>query len=178
VARAASAPGGAPPEEDDNSALGLLRQAMAGRRPGVLLIDGHNILFGLQGRYQPPAGAATWNASTRARLIEDVVRLTGGRPACRAWIVFDGPARSESTAADNVRVTYSGGSGEHRADLVLLDNVRFFRSADAATVVLLASNDNGLGAEARRLGAKIISAAELGALLEQASTAASGKLAS
>ena len=164
VARATTPPPGAAVQADDDTPRGLLCQALAGRRAGVLLVDGHNVLFGLQGRYLPPAGAAVPSAAARTRLIEDIVQLTGGRPTCRAWIVFDGPARTENTAAANVRVTYSGGTGEHRADLVLLDNVRFFRSV-GNTAVVLASNDNALCAEARRLGAHVISALDLGSLL-------------
>lgn len=144
--------------------LAALKAALAGRAAAVLLVDGHNVLFGLQARYLPPAGAAVPTAEARARLVDDVVRLTQGKPTCRAWIVFDGPARSERTAAPNVRVTYSGGEGEHRADTALLDNIRFFRTSSALPIVL-ASNDNGLCAEARRLGAETITATQFGSLM-------------
>lgn len=169
VARATTSPEGAArlpaAGDDDASPLGVLRRALDGRQAGVLLVDGHNVLFGLQGRYLPPTGAAVPTAAARTRLIEDVVQLTGGRPTCRAWVVFDGPAHTESTAAANVRVTYSGGVGEHRADLVLLDNVRFFHSV-GNTPIVLASNDSDLCAEARRLGAQTVSALEFGSLLD------------
>ena len=35
-----------------------LRRALTGRGKAMLLIDGHNLLFALQGRYMPPSGAA------------------------------------------------------------------------------------------------------------------------
>lgn len=162
VARATTLLPGAMPADD--SPAGILRRALGGRCAAILLIDGHNVLFGLQGRYLAARGAAVPTGSTRARLVEDVVRLTADRPACRTWIVFDGPTRSESTPAANVRVTYSGGEGEHRADAALLDNIRFFH-ASGDIPVLLVTNDQSLGGEARRLGARTLSALEFGALL-------------
>ena len=150
--------------DDDATPSGTLRRALCGRCAAVLLIDGHNVLFGLQGRYLPPQGAAVPTAAARSRLVEDVVRLASDRPTCRAWVVFDGPTRSESTPAVNVRLTYSGGEGEHRADAALLDNIRFFR-AGSDFAILLVTNDHGLAGEARRLGAAILSAADFGAFL-------------
>jgi len=151
-------------EPSDPTAIRLLKHALSGKSAAVLLIDGHNVLFGLQGRYMPPQGAAVPTAAARERLVQDIVRLTGDRPTCRAWIVFDGPSRSESTAASNVRVTYSGGEGEHRADTALLDNVRFFKGTSGIPVILV-SNDMSLGVETRRLGAATLSAADLAAFL-------------
>jgi len=151
-------------DDEDQTPTAVLRRALRGRCAAILLIDGHNVLFGLQGRYFPPQGAVVPTGSTRVRVVEDVVRLTADRPTCRAWIVFDGPTRSESTPSANVRVTYSGGEGEHRADAALLDNIRFFRAADEIPI-LLVTNDNALMAAARRLGALTLSALEFGAFL-------------
>lgn len=161
---ATSLPGSAALDDDDATPSGILRRALRGRCAAILLIDGHNVLFGLQGRYLPPQGAAVPTGPARTRLVEDVVRLAADHPTCRAWVVFDGPTRSESTPAKNVRVTYSGGEGEHRADEALLDNIRFFR-AGGDFPILLVTNDNALAGEARRLGAKILSALEFGAFL-------------
>ena len=151
-------------DEDDDTPTGILRRALGGKTPAILLIDGHNVLFGLQGRYFAPQGAAVPTSVSRTRLVDDVVRLTADRPTCRAWIVFDGPTHSESTPSANVRVAYSGGEGEHRADAALLDNIRFFRAGDEISV-LLVTNDNDLSASARRLGALTLSALDFCAFL-------------
>ncbi len=151
-------------DDADPTPSGTLRRALCGRCAAVLLIDGHNVLFGLQGRYLSSQGAAVPTGISRTRLVEDVVRLAADRPTCRVWVVFDGPTRSESTPAVNVRVTYSGGEGEHRADTALLDNIRFFR-AGSDFPILLVTNDHGLSREAQRLGASILSALEFGAFL-------------
>lgn len=153
------------PEGEGSTAAGVLQRALAGRQPAILLVDGHNALFGLQGRYLAPQGSAVPDGNKRARLVADLVHRFKGRPTCRAWIVFDGPEASDSSPAPNVRVTYSGGQGANRADGVLLDNVRFLRAVDPAIPILLVSNDHALGAEARRLGAQTLTALELGAVL-------------
>jgi len=142
-----------------------LRRALTGRGKAVLLIDGHNLLFALQNRYMPPSGAAVPDREKRARMVADLVRVVAPHPTCRVWIVFDGPVSNEETPAPNVRVSYSGGVGEHRADAVLLDDIRFLRGVDAEIPVILASNDNALCGQARRLGAVTVAATDIGALL-------------
>jgi hypothetical protein len=159
---------GVPPDpntEERQNAVSLLGRALAGQTPAILLIDGHNVLFGLPARYNPPRGGALPDAEKRKKLAGDIVRITAPNPAVRAWIIFDGPTRSDTQASANVRVTYSGGKGEHRADGVLLDNLRFFKSTAPDTPVLLVSNDNELCLAARRLGAQDIPVLDLGAFL-------------
>lgn len=141
----------------------LLGGALEGRLPLILLLDGHNVLFGLPARYSPPRGQSRTDAEKRECVARDVARLLAPNPAVRAWIVFDGKTQSDRRAAPNVRVSYSGGEGEHRADKALLDNIRFFQTADPETALLLVSNDRDLCARARRLGAKTMGVLELGA---------------
>lgn len=143
----------------------LLGQALAGSVPAILMIDGHNMLFGLPARYSPERGKALNDAGKRERLIADVVRVTAPNPAVRAWIVFDGPTRSDTQAAPNVRVTYSGGKGEHRADGVILDNLKFFKTSDTGMRVFMVSNDKDLRDKAHRLGARNVDVLEFGAFL-------------
>jgi hypothetical protein len=165
---AASQAVGVPPDprtEERQNTVSLLGQALAGQKPAILLIDGHNVLFGLPVRYNPPRGGALNDADKRKKLTDDIVRITAPNPAVRAWIVFDGPTRHDTQAAPNVRVTYSGGTGEHRADNVILDNVRFFQNAAPDTTVFLISNDHDLCQSARRLGAQDVAVLDLGAFL-------------
>lgn len=159
---------GVPPDADAevrNDAASLLGRALAGSIPAVLLIDGHNMLFGLPARYSPERGKALNDAAKRERLIADIVRIAAPNPAVRAWIVFDGPARSDTQAAPNVRVTYSGGKGEHRADGVIIENLRFFKTSAPDMRVFLVSNDKDLRDTARRLGACNVEVLDFGAFL-------------
>ena len=152
-----------PVREDRPAAAALLGRALAGREPSILLVDGHNVLFGLPARYNPARGTALTEAEKRKLLTDDIVHIAAPNPSVRVWIVFDGPTRADTQAAPNVRVTYSGGKGEHRADGVLLDNIRFFKSSSPEIPVILASNDYDLCVAARRLGALDIPVLDLGA---------------
>ncbi len=159
---------GVPPDtrmEERQNTSTLLGRALAGQTPAILLIDGHNVLFGLPARYMPVRGTSLPDAEKRKKLADDIVRITAPNPSVRAWIVFDGPTRNDTQASPNVRVTYSGGEGEHRADGVIIDNLRFFKSSSPDTLVILVSNDNDLCAAARRLGALDIAVLDLGAFL-------------
>jgi hypothetical protein len=156
---------GAPPEGDAPEPVLALRRSLSGRSPAILLIDGHNLLFALQGRYMPASGAAVPDKEKRARLVADIVRVVSPHPTCRAWIVFDGPEPSEESPAPNVKVSYSGGIGDHRADKSILANIRYLRDADSTIPIILTSNDNELCGQARRLGALTIAATDIGALL-------------
>jgi len=159
---------GVPPDpcmEERQNATTLLGRALAGQTPAILLIDGHNVLFGLPTRYTPARGAALSEAEKRKRLTDDIARVTAPNPSVRVWVVFDGPTRSDTQASPNVRVTYSGGKGEHRADSVILDNLRFFQSSASGVPVFLVSNDHDLCVAARRLGALDIAVLDFGAFL-------------
>ena len=157
---------GVPPPPDSEgrqTTSALLGRALAGQSPAILLVDGHNVLFGLPTRYNPARGTALTEAEKRKRLADDIARIAAPNPSLRVWIVFDGPTRSDTQAAPNVRVTYSGGQGEHRADAVILDTLRFFNASSPDIPVILASNDNDLCVSARRLGARDIPVLDLGA---------------
>ena len=153
----------APEIRDDEieSPRGRLRAVLLGRLPGILLLDGHNVLFGLQSRYRRPQDHVYPGRQAREWLVGDLVRLAADRPTCRVRIVFDGPERSDASASANVTAIYSGGEGEHRADKVLIEELRFFRQASEAAAVLLVTNDNSLAGEAARLGARALAPTDL-----------------
>ncbi len=151
-------------DADPDNALWRLRQALQGAATAIVLVDGHNTLFSLQARYFASPTHSQPNAAARERLVTDWVRVVADRPTARVWIVFDGPEASERSAAENVRVSYSGGTGTDRADAVLAQTVRFFRQAGAQTIILV-SNDGALVAEACRLGALVLPPGNLLTLL-------------
>lgn len=146
---------GAPEEAEASSPAGTLRRAIAEGEALVLLIDGHNALFALQSRYCRPQDHRGPPAEARNWLVADVAQMVSAAPNCRVVIVFDGPDRTESTPSGNVKVIYSGGGTsevEHRADDVIVDELRFLSRSRAK--MLLATNDNGLASRAAQLGAK------------------------
>jgi hypothetical protein len=148
--------------QDAASKLGC---ALAGKAPAILLLDGHNIVFGLPARYMPGRGKSVSDAQKRQHLIDDLVRITEPNPAMRSILLFDGHTRSDSDPSPTVRVSYSGGEGEHRADKVIIDQIRFLKGAYPDATVLLVSNDNDLCKDARRLGAQNLSVLDFGGFL-------------
>ena len=135
----------------------LIRCALEGQTPLILLVDGHNTLYALQSRYSRPQDHRGPSSEARDWLVNDLVQMFAGAHNCRVILVFDGPERTESHPAGNVKVVFSGGGGaevEHRADDVLVDEARFLREADPGCRLLIATNDNGLASRASALGAR------------------------
>jgi len=155
----------APEMQMRKDAASLLGCALAGRAPAIVILDGHNVIFGLPARYMPSRGKSVPDAQKRQNLIDDLVRITKPNPAMRAILLFDGHTRSDANPSPNVSVTYSGGEGEHRADKVIIDKIRFLKTAYPDSTVLLVSNDNELCKDARRLGAQNLSVLDFGSYL-------------
>jgi hypothetical protein len=152
-------PAEAKPDELDTP-RGQLRAVLLGQMAGVVLLDGHNVLFGLQARYRRPQDHVYPDRRAREWLVGDLVRMVANRPTCRVRIIFDGPERSDATASENVGVVYSGGAGEHRADKVIVEEVRFFKQTPL-DAVLLVTNDSALAGDAVRLGAMALPPVDL-----------------
>lgn len=149
-----------------------LSKALQRKGRAIILVDGHNMVFALPGRYSPQRGQAMHESDKRDALIRDMKRLVLNTPATRVHIVFDGPERTDTSPAENINVSYSGGKGEHRADNVLVDKCRFFKllndqDPSMATPVLIVTNDNDLRARAARLDAIPISVRDFAAFIPQ-----------
>ena len=152
-------------EASRSAVIAKFEGALAGCGPTILMIDGHNVLFGIPGRYSAVRGRARSDAEKREMLVKDAARLLEAVPTVRGWIVFDGATRTDASATSNVQVSFSGGKGEHRADKVLLDQIRFFRSRENPPAVFLVSNDNGLCGAARKLGADTLAVHQFASFL-------------
>ena len=87
--------------------------------------DGWNLILG-----------AKKEARDRADLITRA--QASGR---RIWIVFDGHDENVRLLGANVRVSYTGGTGEHRADKFIVDFVRMAKYLGLADKVSVRTND-------------------------------------
>ena len=144
---------------DGSNSEYVLQCALEGKVALVFLVDGHNTLYALQSRYSRPQDHRGPSSEARDWLVNDIVQVFANAHNCRVIIVFDGPERTESNPAGNVKVVYSGGGSsdvEHRADDVLVDEARFLREADPNVRMLIATNDNGLSSRAAALGVRNI----------------------
>ena len=97
--------------------------------------DGWNLILG-----------AKKEAKDRADLVARA--QASGR---RVWIVFDGHDENVHLPGANVRVSYTGGTGEHRADKFIVDFVRMAKYLGLADKVSVRTNDKDFLKTVQRL---------------------------
>ena len=94
-------------------------------KPLRLLIDGHNVLP----KIKPLIGNDFFSeskgpkAEARNLLIERIKLFTNNHPLIQADVWFDGPIEQDWAESENLRVWFSGGTGEGRADKKILENL-------------------------------------------------------
>lgn len=83
----------------------------------LVIVDGWNLILG-----------ADRKAVDRDDLVKQARRHLVEHPLDRVWIVYDGP-RASATVSEGgrLRVSYTGGSGPHRADRFVCDFLRVAR---------------------------------------------------
>ncbi len=77
-----------------------------------IVMDGWNLILG-----------AHKDAQTPHALIAQAKAHLATHPADRIWIIFDGPKENVQNE-DRLRISYTGGTGAHRADRLICDFVR------------------------------------------------------
>ena len=97
--------------------------------------DGWNLILGAQKA-----------AKSRAELIAQA-QATGRR----VWIVFDGSDERVASAGGRVRVSYTGGTGEHRADKFIVGFVRMAAYLGRGEQISVRTNDRDFLKKVRTL---------------------------
>ena len=105
----------------------------------LVIVDGWNMILGAQKE-----------ARDRADLIAQAKAHVAENPSDFVWIVLDGH-RASSTAEGRVRVTYTGGSGQHRADRLICDFLRMARFRGDISRIEVRTNDKDFLKEVKRL---------------------------
>ena len=105
----------------------------------LLIIDGWNMILGAQKE-----------ARDRDDLLAQARAHVAERPSDFVWIVLDGP-RASSSCEGRVRVTYTGGSGPHRADRLVCDFLRMARLRGELSRIEVRTNDKDFRKEVKRL---------------------------
>ena len=145
--------------------LHVLRQALARDLEFLLLVDGYNVLHLLPEFFEPLYEEGRPAKQARDGLTASLVRVFGRRTHPAARLYFDGPERSDMAASPQVLVVFSGGSGEHRADEVILQDLEFYSRERAGTPRCLVSSDSDLIRQARALKAMTMRPDEFAVLL-------------
>lgn len=141
-------------------ALAAARDAEALPAGGRLaLVDGWNALLGSASLLAP--AERRLEPCRKREILCGLMRAWLTRhPLDRAWIVFDGP-RADTAADGRLRVSFTGGTGAHRADRLICDYLRGRRAAGLKHGVCVFTEDAGFRREAAALGATIHAMNEL-----------------
>ena len=146
----------------------------------LLIVDGWNAILGsvrLQGltprvpavTTTPADKPARSSSGWRKQLVDAVQKWLDGRPKSHAWIVFDG-SRANGETKGRLRVSYTGGSGEHRADRLVCDYLRMRQYNGSKGHVIVVTNDKEFRSDAQRFGAEVTGIEELNGNLVMAIT--------
>lgn len=100
--------------------------------------DGWNLILGAK---KEALGRDELIAEARARLKE--------AQALKIWIVFDGPDERVKNEG-RLRVSYTGGTGLHRADRLIVDFVRMAAYSGLADKLAVRTNDKDFLKQVRR----------------------------
>jgi hypothetical protein len=113
----------AKPKEAEVDSGWSLRGVLHRNEDALLLVDGHNVLFGLSDIFQALFEDGAPRRKARQRLVLLAEKLVSRRPNVQARICFDGPDANLQIIRPNVSVEYSGGNGDHRADHLILSRL-------------------------------------------------------
>lgn len=133
---------------DENTALSshfdlalLAAQDLRGLSPEAkfIIIDGWNLILG-----------AHKEARTPDELLEQARHHLGDCPQDFIWVIFDGP-KENSFNEGRLRVSYTGGTGPHRADKMIIDFVRMAKYLGLHEKIIVRTNDKDFLSQVRRI---------------------------
>ena len=105
----------------------------------LVFVDGWNMILG-----------ATKVAKDKEDLLAKTREYGADHPSDFVWIVYDGP-RFSVTTEGRVRVSYTGGTGEHRADKFICDFLRMARFRGLSAKVEVRTHDKDFLREITRI---------------------------
>ena len=143
----------------------FLRRAVSRGDQFTLFIDGHNVLFDLEdifGQYFMDGFPGT---KARVEFGKSIARIFNNS-AANVLLYFDGDEPKQLSLSDQVRVIYSGGTGEHRADDAILKHMMALNQTIPPGPVCLVTRDVDFARQAGELGATIIHPEEFAASVD------------
>jgi len=125
----------------------------------LLIVDGWNALLG-SASILTDAEKRQPIAAKEGRLVELARVWLAAHPLDSVWIVFDG-AQAGGRSETRLRITFTGGTGPHRADRLVCDYLRMRQWSGASRSVLVATEDRDFRRNAEDLGATVVSVSTL-----------------
>ena len=142
-----------------------LRDVLFRNHPSLVLLDGHNILYRLEGVFQPYYDDGHPGKRAREHLVDLIGRMVAGRDQVRVRVCFDAPQHQTLSISPNLTVEFSGGQGEHRADQCIHEHVEGRRPEELSWKYFVVSDDRAVRRDARSNGAQTVPADLLAVLL-------------
>jgi hypothetical protein len=131
-----------------------LGDLLRGGQAGLILVDAFNWI----GRAGDELGVSSKpeRFTDSLKRLEPMLRRVAGRAERVVFVlVADGPDTHHHDLAPNVRILWSGGTGPHRADGVLLGELRHRRGATPGLPIFVVTEDGEVRRQAKGLGAGV-----------------------
>ena len=107
----------------------------------LVIVDGWNRIL-----------SATRIAKSREDLVAQAEEHLATHPNDLVWIVYDGP-RASTTVNGRLRVSYTGGVGEHRADKFICDFLRMAKFRGTTARIEVKTDDKDFLKDIKRISA-------------------------
>jgi len=127
----------------------------------TLVVDGHNVLFKLPTLFGGEFERGVPGAHARRSLVSKLVALGHRYPNLTIRLWFDAAEIAEDTVSENVRVNYSGGVGDNRADHQIVAYLRHLAEASPEQTRAVVTADGQEAADASSTGAMVMAPQEL-----------------
>jgi hypothetical protein len=110
----------------------------------TIIFDAHNIINSdeLKSYF-----SSNDHKKTREKFEASIKELAQGRDNVKFFIVYDGPVYEFKTIGTNIKIYYSGGEGEHRADKFIIEKVKNGCFGDAVGKGFIVTDDYDLAEE-------------------------------
>jgi hypothetical protein len=126
-----------------------LQQVLDGQHAGIIVVDAYNWI----GRAGGLLGVSTEPSAFTSSLkqLKPLLKKWASRaPSAEICLFVDGPTESSTSWAQNLRITWTGGVGPHRADIVIRGHLEFLHRQKNRHPVWVVSDDREVRSSALR----------------------------
>ena len=126
--------------------LKLLRNVLYSGTQCHILIDGHNLLHKIRALIDPIYldSKSGPNKLARNLLIGKLRDLVESQPSINCELWFDGPEDTDWRENENLRVLFSGGTGDNRADSRIIESLNSLAYRRIEGEIFVVSDDGGV----------------------------------
>lgn len=142
-----------------------LKESIYKNQEMIWFLDGHNILFDLVDMFGTFGTDGKPTETSRHKLSEALIALVSNADQCQVRLYYDSPEHSEYSPVANVKVIYSGGTGDHRADDAICADMEYLCGKASSVPFFITTDDRDLRKQAAQLSSIALDVDDLYALL-------------